>query len=102
MPPHRGVPYAGRTEAEEAQTTPGCTGWDASVLPDVARWGKRATEAPEFIRGERHKEKVSLKPGFSIECAYFRSDFPAKYAPVSELFIQNSKIRVNNYVEMGE
>ncbi|GAB4344983.1 MAG: hypothetical protein Kow00117_22760 [Phototrophicales bacterium] len=25
------------------------------MLHNVARWGKRATEAPEFIRGERHK-----------------------------------------------
>lgn len=31
------------------------TGQDVSVLHNVVRWGKRATEAPEFIRGERHK-----------------------------------------------
>lgn len=37
------------------------TGWDASVLHNVARWGKRATEAPEFIHGERHK---TLQPIF--------------------------------------
>ncbi len=33
------------------------TGQDVSVLHNVAHRGKRATEAPEFVRGERHGER---------------------------------------------